>query len=125
MQPERCEASSDDEAVADRADEVVLGVVVEQRADTAVVRVAGEVDAATVPQLAAAIETALATGTARVVLDLQDVGFIDCAGLKALDDGVRQARDQAVRLQVVPGRALTRLSALLGSAAARRVDGGQ
>ena len=46
-------------------------------------RVSGELDIATAPQLATALEGELRPGT-RVTLDLADLTFIDAAGLRVL-----------------------------------------
>jgi anti-anti-sigma regulatory factor len=48
-----------------------------------------------------------------VVADLRAVSFVDCAGVGALVEGRRLAQRRGVALEIVPGRAVTRLAALL------------
>jgi anti-anti-sigma factor len=48
-----------------------------------VVRVEGELDLATAPELASALE-ALDSGTGPVIVDLTEVGFVDSSGLSTL-----------------------------------------
>ncbi len=45
------------------------------------IALAGELDAATAPELWAAIDRALAEGHQRITLDLADLGFVDSTGL--------------------------------------------
>lgn len=65
------------------------------------------------PQLAAALARYLADGPECLILDLQRVTFIDCAGVTALLDATHSAENRGTHLRVIPGRALTRLSAVL------------
>lgn len=88
-----------------------LVVDVDRCGDTAVVRARGEVDILTVPRLRSALDRWLSAGVGTVVVDLRDVSFIDCAGVGELADARRRARD--VRLEILPGRAVSRLAALL------------
>jgi anti-anti-sigma factor len=78
--------------------------------ERALVRVGGEVDLATAPELAAALEEALAGGRA-IVLDLSDVDFIDTSGVGAMLDARRQISDRNAELMVVapPGSPARRL----------------
>ena len=64
-------------------------VVLDTAPRSVVVKVQGEVDAATAPQMASALETQLATGR-RVVADLEDVDFMDLHGLAVLLRASRQ-----------------------------------
>jgi len=57
--------------------------VEESSANQVVVRVAGEVDVATAPELDAALVVGTKAGK-RVVLDLSECGFIDSFGLRTL-----------------------------------------
>jgi anti-anti-sigma factor len=47
---------------------------------TTVVTVHGEVDIATLPVLADCLLRVVASGPERLVIDLADMGFLDCAG---------------------------------------------
>ena len=68
--------------------------------DAAWVHVAGELDFATSPQL----ERALAASSARlVVLDMRDVGFMDCAGVDTIVAASERAREDGRRLILLRG----------------------
>ena len=49
-----------------------------------VVRVAGEVDIATAPRLAATFDTVIEAVPSRVLVELDDVTFLDSSGIRAL-----------------------------------------
>jgi len=49
-----------------------------------VVRVAGEVDIATAPRLDATFESIVASEPSRVLLELEDVTFLDSSGIRSL-----------------------------------------
>lgn len=72
--------------------------------DAATVRVAGELDIATAPQLGMALAGALSHEHV-VVLDLRDVIFIDIFGVHAVVDAGVRAREGGRRLEVLRGRA--------------------
>ena len=68
--------------------------------DSEWVHVAGALDIATTPQL----ETSLHESHARlVVLDLRDLGFIDCSGVRTIVDASISARREGRRLVLVRG----------------------
>jgi anti-sigma B factor antagonist len=67
-----------------------------------VLRVAGDLDLETAPQLLAAIEPYLSGGGEPLVLDLRELAFIDSSGLSALI--------RVNQRMVVAGRALSILS---------------
>ena len=64
---------------------------------TDVLRVLGEVDRTTAPELADALST---TKSPVVVLDLTEVTFLDSAGVRAIENSCREVRD-ALRAFVV------------------------
>lgn len=64
------------------------------------VRVGGEVDLATAPDLAAALDEALAAGRP-IVLDLTDVAFIDTSGVRVMLDARRHVTENGMELTVV------------------------
>jgi anti-sigma B factor antagonist len=74
-------------------------------------RVAGEVDLETAPELSAALDAALTSSERAVVLDLAEVDFIDTSGVRALLDGRRLATERGTELTVIapPGSAARRL----------------
>jgi anti-sigma B factor antagonist len=88
-----------------------------------VLRARGEVDLLTVAHLRAHLDTALTTGPRAVVVDLRGVSFIDCTGIGLLADARCRARGRDVRLEIVPGRAVARVAALLDLTAALGLDG--
>jgi anti-anti-sigma factor len=65
------------------------------------VRVAGEIDHGTADQLTAAFDDAAAVGASELVLDLSGVRFVDSAGLRAIIQIERRARDGDRALRIV------------------------
>jgi anti-sigma B factor antagonist len=63
---------------------VKLSVSTSERDDVAVVTVSGEVDVYTAPQLRSALEDQMVNGQTRIVIDLEEVGFLDSTGLGVL-----------------------------------------
>jgi anti-sigma B factor antagonist len=86
----------------------VLEIQVEQAADFTVCRPVGELDAYTVGQFREAL--AELASTARLLIDLSSVPFMDSAGLGALIGGIRRAREAGGDVAVACSRpTLTRL----------------
>jgi len=73
--------------------------------DRASVRVApiGELDLATVDRLHATVEELVAAGFERVVIDLRELVFIDCAGMRRAVRAGRAQRDAGWRLALIQG----------------------
>ena len=61
-----------------------LVVDVRHDGDTAILRLQGDLDVATAPELAELCHSVHARGTKEVVIDLTDTTFLDSAGLRAL-----------------------------------------
>lgn len=61
-----------------------LTVATTEREDVTIVTVSGEVDVYTAPQLRSALEERIAAGHTALIIDLQDVGFLDSTGLGVL-----------------------------------------
>ena len=76
-----------------------------RRLDSAyVIRVRGEVDVATAPEVRRALGSAITIPAVLVILDLCDVGFIDSTGLQAVLHAHRRLRDLHRRFVIVcPG----------------------
>jgi anti-anti-sigma factor len=98
-------------------------------ADCAVLRVAGEVDAYTAPQLRERVIGLLADGEVNIVVDLRKVDFLDSTGLGALVGSLKRTRmqDGSLKLIMGSGRILQifrggdrRRPALAGGTGARR-----
>lgn len=71
--------------------------------DVALVRVSGELDIATVPQLKQTLRHA-EDGALRVVLDLRELTFMDSSGVHAIEDANVRAAGAGRRLVLVRGR---------------------
>jgi anti-sigma B factor antagonist len=69
-----------------------LDITLEEHASAHVLTLRGEVDLATAPALSDAIDAALATPVALVVVDLRGLTFLPSAGLSALVEGHRKAQ---------------------------------
>jgi anti-sigma B factor antagonist len=85
-------------------------------ADCAVLRVGGEVDVYSAPQLRECIIGLRGDGIRHIIADLREVGFLDSTGLGALVGGLKRLRERDGSLKLVtdPGRiphlfSLTRL----------------
>jgi anti-sigma B factor antagonist len=80
-----------------------------------VIRLAGELDRANVADAARGLEEAIAREGTMVVLDLQDLDFIDASGIALLADLDRRERLGA-RLRTLPSRSLgvTRVLSTVG-----------
>jgi anti-anti-sigma factor len=87
-----------------------------------VVRLAGELDRANVSSAAAAIEEALAHEDSMLVLDLQDLEFLDASGIALLAD-LDHREGYSARLRILPSRSLgvTRTLSRVGLAAMVKV----
>ncbi len=69
--------------------------------DCAVLRVAGEVDVYTAPQLRERVIRLLADGVRHVIVDLREVAFLDSTGLGALVGSLKRLREQDGSLKLV------------------------
>jgi anti-sigma B factor antagonist len=88
----------------------------------AVLRVAGEVDVYTAPQIREQIQDLAAKGTVQLVADLSQVEFIDSSGLGALIGGLRRVReDDGSLVLVIPTRRILRVFQLTGLTKALRI----
>jgi anti-sigma B factor antagonist len=85
-----------------------LHVASRAQGSTQVVSVRGQVDVATVEELAAGIRDALARGPDTIVVDLSGVGFFGSGGLHTLLEADGRARTSGCRLVVIPGEGVVR-----------------
>ena len=84
-------------------------------ADCAVLRVAGEVDAYTAPQLRERVIRLLADGEVHIVVDMREVEFLDSTGLGALVGSLKRLRVRQGSLMVVTsGGRILRLFQITG-----------
>jgi anti-anti-sigma factor len=73
----------------------------EQREGTIwVLRARGELDVATAPKLASAIDAAIDAGARDVMLDLDAVTFLDSSGIREIVRGRKALQEQGGRLTV-------------------------
>jgi anti-sigma B factor antagonist len=59
------------------------------------VRLNGRLDATTSPEVRETLQTLLEQDQPKIIIDLQDVPFIDSSGLASLVSGLRRAREKA------------------------------
>lgn len=79
----------------------------ERRPNATVLRLTGELDLATAPDVLAAVEAATGDGTTRLVLDMSGVSFIDSTGVRTLLEANRVAGNDLSLL--APSPAVTRV----------------
>ena len=92
-----------------------FAVRTEQRGAAAVVIPSGELDIATAPALEQELDRAFDTDSARVVLDLRELEFIDSSGLRTLLLARRRADNAGAQFSLVAGdRALQRTLEIAG-----------
>ena len=92
-------------------------------AETATIVISGELDTATTPLLARRLTQILADGPQRLVFDMAEVGFIDCAAARLIAGTGRclpPGRRPVIRR---PSPAVRRILELTGLAAHCEVDG--
>lgn len=98
--------------------EEVAAAVTTNRCDGRItVSVTGEIDIATAPLLAEALQEALSDGVTRIEADLSGVSFCDCSGLNVLLGAARHARTHGRTLRVAGVRSpqVRRLFELTGT----------
>lgn len=78
-----------------------LGLVVRQQDGWAVLSVSGEIDMATAPGLRERLHGLLAEETQKLVVDLDDVGFLDSTALGVLVGALKRARSEGGDVRIV------------------------
>jgi anti-sigma B factor antagonist len=72
-------------------------------ADCAVLRIAGEIDVFTAPQLRERVIKLLGDGIRHIVADLREVNFVDSTGLGALVGSLKRLRERDGSLKLITG----------------------
>ena len=97
-------------------------ITVRSERNATVLALAGELDLASYPRLEHAVDRALESGAQLVVVEVEQLEFIDVAGLRSLVRAERQARGIGKRLVVAaPRPAVTRLLSLTDQQSALEV----
>jgi anti-sigma B factor antagonist len=78
-----------------------LGLVVREQDGWAVLSVSGEIDMATAPGLRERLHGLLAEETQKLVVDLDDVGFLDSTALGVLVGALKRARSEGGDVRIV------------------------
>lgn len=79
-----------------------LGITIEDTEAGQVIRVRGELDLASAPELTAALSGTAGESSVPVVLDLAEVSFIDSSALRALVLSGRELSESGRTLQIGP-----------------------
>ena len=69
-----------------------LRLSVRYHGDRATIHVGGEIDLATCPQLRAVLVELIDTGFHQLIIDLEQVSFLDCTGIGVLVDARRRVQ---------------------------------
>jgi anti-anti-sigma factor len=80
-----------------------LRIEIRHEADRVIIRLEGELDMANAPRLQSAIESADLDATAMVVLDLQELLFIDSTGLRIILAARERTLARGRQFAVTPG----------------------
>jgi anti-sigma B factor antagonist len=78
-----------------------LQLATRHEGDVSVVSARGEVDVFTAPGLDTELDALIAAGSARLVVDLSDVAFLDSTGLGVLVKALKHAREAGGWLHLV------------------------
>jgi anti-anti-sigma factor len=78
-----------------------LVLTVEESDSTLLVRVAGDLDLATAGKVSAALDRVDIGRTTRLVLDLQELAFLDLAGLRTILAANQHCRNHQIRFVVI------------------------
>ncbi|MDQ3588301.1 MAG: STAS domain-containing protein [Actinomycetota bacterium] len=96
------------ENMSDAVGPGVLSLVIEESGSSLLLRMAGGLDLATIGSLMAAVDGLDVERTTRLVLDLQEVDFLDAAGLHTLVRANAYCKDHDVQVTVIKPRGLAR-----------------
>ncbi|HET7516251.1 MAG TPA: STAS domain-containing protein [Actinomycetes bacterium] len=92
-----------------------LSVSVRHHGDRATIHIAGEIDLATCPHLQAIVVDLVDRGCHQLIVDLERVSFLDCAGIGALVDARRRVQEHGGSVRLArPGPLVWRVLTLTG-----------
>jgi anti-sigma B factor antagonist len=80
---------------------MIQGLEVSERDGWAVLALSGEVGVATAPRIRAELHRLVAAGSRRIIVDLDDVDFLDSTGLGVLVGGLKRVRAHGGELVLV------------------------
>ena len=100
-----------------------LNLSIQRHDDRALIQIGGEVDLATCPQLRAALVELVDRGFHQLIVDLEQVSFLDCAGIGMLVDARRRVQVHGGSLKLVrPRPFVRRVLALTGMTTMFSID---
>jgi anti-sigma B factor antagonist len=83
-----------------------LALTIEQYDSTMLVRVGGDLDLATAAQVTTAMDQLEIESTSLLVVDLQELAFLDLAGLRAILRASEHCKKHQIRFSVIKPRGL-------------------
>lgn len=100
-----------------------LNLAVENHGDHAMIQVGGEIDMATSRQLQTVLVDLVDRGFHQLIVDLEQVSFLDCTGIGMLVDARRRVREHGGSLTLVrPTPSVQRVLALTGMTTVFSID---
>ena len=78
-----------------------LRLSVRRHGDHATIHIGGEIDLATCPHLQAVVVDLVDRGCHQLIVDLEQVSFLDCAGIRVLVDARRHVQEHGGCLKLV------------------------
>ena len=100
-----------------------LKLAVQDHGDQAMINVGGEIDLATSPQLQAVLVVLVDRGLHQLIIDLDQVSFLDCAGIGMLVDARRRVQEHGGSLKLVrPAPLVRRVLEVTGMTAVFPID---
>jgi len=85
-----------------------LRLSVQPHGDRATIHIGGEIDLATCPRLQAVVVDLVDRGCHQLIVDLERVSFLDCAGIRVLVDARRRVQEHGGSVRLVRPRPLVR-----------------
>jgi len=98
-----------------RVESVRLETATYEVAGTPVIDVSGEIDVYSAPELKSAINKAIDSGAANLIVDLADVGYMDSSGFGILLGATKRLRPKGGRINLVGcGEGIERMLRITG-----------